>query len=168
MKRTSHALVVLCLLLAATVSVAAPGVAQTRLVVSGGPAEYDLSGTGWSGTVGAHVELPIRDWARAELGSGAFWYRTQGDTRVVMLLPEVGAAFQAPPAFPVYLGLGAGYTLGVAGDPPNEPTVYGALGFSFAPTEDWTIRPEMRVRSIDPFVGVIAGFTLGVSLRLGA
>jgi hypothetical protein len=32
----------------------------------------------------------------------------------------------------------------------------------------WTIRPEMRVRSIDPFVGVIVGYTLGVSLRLGA
>jgi hypothetical protein len=139
MKRTSHALVVLCLLMAATASVAARGAAQTRLVVSGGPAEYDLSGTGWSGTVGAHLELPIRDWARAELGSGAFWYRTQGDTRVVMLLPEVGAAFQAPPAF-----------------------------LSFAPTEAWTIRPEMRVRAIDPFVGVIAGYTLGVSLRLGA
>jgi hypothetical protein len=29
------------------------------------------------------------------------------------------------------------------------------------------VRPELRVRSVDPFHGVISGFTLGVSKRLG-
>ena len=34
---------------------------QTLLTLSGGPAEYDLSGTGWSGVLGVHLETSLRN-----------------------------------------------------------------------------------------------------------
>ena len=39
---------------------------QTRVTMSGGLAEYDLSGTGWSGTAGLRVERSALRWLRVE------------------------------------------------------------------------------------------------------
>lgn len=142
-------------------------VAQTYITISSGPAEYDLSGTGWSGTVGAHVERVVRPWLRTEGGIGSFWYESQSDESTLMLIPEVGVAFQAPPSFPLYLGLGVGHTLVLNGRETAEPTLHGALGLLLAPNEACLVRPEMRVRVVDPWVGTIAGFTLGVAIRVG-
>lgn len=141
--------------------------AQTYITISSGPAEYDLSGTGWSSTVGAHVERVVRPWLRTEGGIGSFWYESQSDESTLMLIPEIGLAFQAPRPFPVYLGLGVGHTLVLNGPETAEPTLHGALGFQWAPNEACLVRPEMRVRIVDPWVGTIAGFTLGVAMRVG-
>lgn len=141
--------------------------AQTAMAFSAGPAEYDLSGTGWAPTGGAYVERSVRPWLRVEGGFGVFGYDTQFEESVLMLIPEAGIAFQAPNPFPIYLAVGAGHTLSVRGDYQDEPTLHGALGLSIAPSEEWRIRPEMRVRSVDPWVGTIAGFMVGVSKRIG-
>lgn len=141
--------------------------AQTSIAFSGGPASYDLSGTGWSGTASVYFERSFEKWLRVEAGSGLFWYTTQSNRGVTMLLPEVGIMFQAPDPLPLYIGGGAGTTVGLRGSQPEELTLYGALGLSFKMLGPWTLRPEMRVRVIEPFVGTIGGFTIGVSRRIG-
>jgi hypothetical protein len=141
--------------------------AQNHLTVSVGPSQYDLSGTGWSGIAGVHVDAFVRSWLGVEAGSGVFFYETQGGTDVTMLLPEVGLRFVTPTRVPVHLALGAGYTLGIQGDQREEPVLYGALGLSIDLGNGWQLRPEMRLRVVDPWVGGIGGYTVGASKRLG-
>jgi len=159
----------LVLVLAVAGAVGAPQLAEAQrfVTISGGPANYDLSGTGWSGTAGAYVENSMRTWFLVEYGASLFWYRPQFNERAVMLLPEGGVAFQGPRYLPLRLGLGVGHSLTMSGNQPQDPTVYAALGLSLYVNGDWRVRPELRVRSVDPFHGVISGFTLGVSKRLG-
>lgn len=155
-------------LVAAGVCVAArPAEAQRSLTVSGGPASYDLAGTGWSGIVGAHVENTRRTWFALEYGASLFWYRPQFNQRTIMLLPEVGIALQGPRYVPLRLAIGVGHSLTVSGDQPQDPILYTGLGLSFAVNDDWRVRPELRVHLVDPFHGGIGGFTLGISRRLG-
>ena len=158
----------LVLLIVVTAAVAAPQSAQAQrfVTISGGPANYDLSGTGWSGTAGAYIEDSRRSWFAVEYGASLFWYRPQFDDRAIMLLPEGGIAFQGPRYIPVRFGLGVGHSLTISGDQPQEPTVYATLGLSFSVHGDWRVRPELRARFVEPFHGVISGFTLGVSRRL--
>jgi hypothetical protein len=144
-----------------------PAAAQTRLTVSVGPSEYDLSGTGWSGIAGVHYEALLRPWLGVEAGSGFFFYETQGDRDVTMLLPEVGLRFMTTTRVPLHLALGVGHTLSVQGGQPNEPVLYGAAGLSINLGNGWQLRPEMRLRIVDPWVGGIAGYTLGASKALG-
>ena len=141
---------------------------QTRVTMSGGLAEYDLSGTGWSGMAGLHVERSALPWLRVEAGSGLFWYETQGNEKVTMLLPEVGVAIQLAGPLPVYFRSGIGRSLVVAGEQFDETTLYGALGLSFAANERWRVRPEVNVRIVDPFVGGIGGFTVGLTRSFGS
>ena len=141
---------------------------QSRITASGGAAGYDLSGTGWSGTAGLQFERDIKPWLRFEVGSGVFWYETQAKRQVTMLLPEAGLAIQSGSQVPIYLAAGLGRSFAIRGDQSDEMTLYGALGLSLPAAGVWTFRPEMRVRFIDPFVGSVAGFTLGVSRSLAS
>ncbi|MGE0161268.1 MAG: hypothetical protein AB7T31_17870 [Gemmatimonadales bacterium] len=143
-----------------------PAEAQRFLTISGGPANYDLSGTGWSGTAGAYIEDFRRSWFALDYGVSLFWYRPQIAERTVMLLPEGGVAFQGPRYVPLRFALGGGYSLTASGDQPQSLTAYAALGLSVSLGANWRARPELRVRFVDPFHGVISGFTLGVSRRL--
>lgn len=141
--------------------------AQTSATLSAGPAQYDLSGTGWSGTAALHVERPLGSGLRIEAGSGVFWYTTQGDNGVVMLLPEVGVTAQAPMPLPLYVGLGVGHSVVVSGEQSGEVVLYGTLGLSFPMLPGWALRPEVRLRIIDPWVGGVGGFTIGINRLLG-
>lgn len=137
--------------------------AQTRLTVQAGPAQYDLSGTGWSGIFGVHLERRVAPGVRIEAGSGMFWYSTQGDSRVVMLLPEVGVALQAPNPLPIYVAAGLGHSLTLSGTQSDELTLFAAFGLSFEALGGWIVRPEVRLRIIDPWVGGVGGYTIGIS-----
>ena len=158
---------VFCTLVGALLALPTTAQGQMRLTVSGGPAEYDLSGTGWSGTGSLHLERGVLSWLRLEAGSGLFWYETQFDDRVVMLLPEAGVAIEGPRRFPFYLGTGVGRSVAISGDQSSEFTFYGAVGASIRAGDRWIVRPEGRARFIDPFVGGIGGLTIGVSRLLG-
>ena len=48
--------------------VASTAAAQTELTLTGGPSEYDLAGTGWSGTGGITLERHLTPWLRAGTG----------------------------------------------------------------------------------------------------
>jgi hypothetical protein len=145
-------------------AIALPGrsSAQTRVGVAAGLASYDLAGTGTSGV------LAIRaGWYRPaplciDVGTSFFWYETQGDESVAMLLPETGLSLELRP-LPFWIGAGAGYSIGVNGDPDNDLTLYGAAGLDFPFAGSWAVRPEVRIRSVDPWIGAIAEFTIGIA-----
>lgn len=139
--------------------------AQVSVTAYGGAAGYDLSGTGTSAVLGARVGLPLGAGLEAEVAAGYFWYESQARRDLGMLLPEVGIRWTASQRVPFYLGVGAGHTLGVKGEQEDDPTLFAALGIDLPLAPGWAIRPEMRVRAVDPWVGTIGDFTLGVRYR---
>lgn len=141
--------------------------AQRGLTIAAGLADYDLSGTGRAATAHGYVERPISSWLRVEYGTGLFYYRTQFGGHVGLLLPEVGITAQGPTFLPLYLGVGAGYSVSVLGDRPHDPTLYGTLGLDL-PFGHLRLRPELRVRALDPWAATIGSYTLGVTGPLGS
>lgn len=153
-------------LMGALLAGAADTQAQTAVTVAAGPATYDLSGTGWSGVAELHVERGLTSWLRVEVGGGAFRYTTQGDSKVTMLIPDASLVVQAQGRVPVYLGVGGGYSVVTSGSQPDELSLHAVAGVSYD-VGSVVLRPEVKVRTIDPWTGTIGGFTLGVSFPLG-
>lgn len=145
------------------------GLAQdgTAFTVSGGAAPYDLSGTGTSWVAGAELSRSLAGGVLvAEAGARLFAYKSQGGATITHLFPEAGLRLQAPlDGIRPYAGAGAGGSLTVRGRRDAEPTLHAVLGVLMRPGPDWCLRPEMRVRSVDPWVGTLADFTLGVGYR---
>ena len=166
MMRTSAVAPALGLAAFFAVLVPCPANAQTTLAISLGPAQYDLSDTGWSGAFGAHLQRAPRPWLRLDAGTGFFTYSPQFGDQVTMLLPEVGAAFQASGPVPIYLGIGLGHTVVVTGGQRNAATAYSALGLSIPGRGGLAFRPELRVRLID-WGAAIAEYTMALSYPVG-
>lgn len=88
--------------------------AQTELpsrnfAVVAGPANYDLSGTGWSWSAAARLDLSLSRLLLLEHGIGFFTYDSQFDSRTSYLLPEVSLQLQYPGlSVRPYVGVGAG------------------------------------------------------------
>ncbi len=143
-----------------------PSAAQEAVTVSAGPAQYDLSGTGWSGVTDVRFDFALRPWLKGVVGTGLFWYSPQGGGTDVLLLPGAGLAVHPPSGVPLFLEVGAGVSATVRGDRRNALTVHGALGVAVPVADEWQVRPEVRLRVVDPFVGGIAGFQLGVTRLL--
>ena len=143
---------------------------DTRVTLSAGVSEFDLSGTGTAFTASARVDVPIRPVLLLEAGIGFLSADQQfGDTTTV-LLPEVQAQVQYPGSLSPYLGLG----LGLAADFRDEedggtevdPTFSIAGGVRVAVTEELGLRAELRVRGHETgFVGTTADITGGLSWR---
>ena len=87
---------------------------------------------------------------RVEGGMGSFWYESQIDESTLMLIPEVGVAFQAPRSFPIHFGLGVGHTLIVNGPETAEPALYGAVDAH----PDARIARRLRAESVGLIVAV--------------
>ena len=130
--------------------------AQTELpsrsfAVVAGPANYDLSGTGWSWSAAARLDLPLGRLLLVEPGIAFFTYDSQSDTRTYYLFPELSLQLQYPgSSLRPYVGVGAGGAFVLEGGPGSstEPTVHGALGLRMAVTERWGLRTEARFRNI--------------------
>lgn len=125
-----------------------------------GASSYDLSGTGTSPVVSVRYDAPVAQRVHWQAGVGFFRYGSQGGRNVEILMPEGGVELHAL-SFPLYLGAGVGYTFESDGF-EDEPTLYGALGLDLTIAERWALRPELRVRAVDPWVGTMADFTVGV------
>lgn len=138
------------------------GSAQTRVGGAAGIASYDLSGTGTSGVVAIRLAWYRPAPLSVDVGTSFFWYETQGDESVAMLLPEAGLSLELRP-LPLWIGAGAGYSIGVNGDPDNDPTLYAAAGLHFPFAGSWAVRPEVRIRAVDPWTGTIAEFIIGIT-----
>lgn len=144
-----------------------PGAAQPAISASAGASSYDLSGVGTSGVAAVRFEMPVLSRIDVQMGTGFFWYGSQFDREIAMLLPEVGIQTRPPIGVPLLFGVGVGHTLGVKGSPEDDPTLYVAAGLDIEDRAGWAIRPELRIRAVDPWAGTMGDFTLGVRRRLG-
>lgn len=143
--------------------------AQSGLTLSGGPASWDLSGTGTGSTVAVRWDRQLADptgLGPVSLEAGLGWFQDGqvGQGAVDLLLPETGLRIEL--AGPFALGLGAGWAIGLEDRSGDDLTLWAALGADVAVARDWSLRPEVRVRSVDPWVGTIADFALGVRRAL--
>lgn len=160
-------------LLAGALLAAAPGeVAAQRtaaLTVGGGAALYDLSGVGTSWTAGAELSAPVGSLMLAEVGSRVFRYESRDRRHRTHLFPSAGLYLDAGGRdFRVYAGGGAGVSLVPEGPGGTELTLHAAGGFRIRIRPRWLVRPEIRMRSVDPWTGTTGEFTVGMTYRFGA
>lgn len=152
--------------IAFVVAIASPLAGQDRAVHAGfGASSFDLSGTGstWIGTAGytSRVAGPFY----VELGTAFFNYENQFGGENTYLFPELSAVLKVPRgSFRPYLAAGAGFTVALKGDDNLRPTLHLGGGFEIVGSK-LGVRSDFRLRSIDPFAGNTADFTLGPVLR---
>jgi len=135
----------------------------------GGPASYDLSGTGTAVAAAIRFDVPVGRLFILEPGMGFFRYRTEFGQRINYLLPEIGFQFQ-PGGGVVrpYVGVGAGFSEYLTGPGASPGTVHAAVGVRAMVTRDYGIRGEVRIRGLDPFSGQqMTEFAVGLIKRLG-
>jgi hypothetical protein len=138
------------------------------VTVMAGPANYDLSGTGWSWLAAARLELPLGRMLILEPSLGFFTYHSQFASRYWYLLPEISLQIQYPgPRLRPYLGVGAGGAFVLEGIGATEPTVHAAAGLRLAISPAWGLRGEGRARNITVFEAnnSILEFVVGFSRR---
>lgn len=143
----------------------APG--SLELSVAGGPSNYDLSGTGTALAVGAQLPWhPGRPFV-VEPGVMFYTYSSQFGTRTSHLMPEVSLQVQAQlkRVLP-FAGVGAGAAFGLSGPNRIDLTLHATAGVRVELNRDWGLRGELRVRSVNPWVGTTADLLFGVSRRL--
>ena len=146
----------------------APAEARQALSVAAGAAPYDLAGVGTSGTAAVRVEWPLGGRAELQAGTSFFWYGVQGDDASAFLFPEAGLFVRPLGAVPLRVGAGVGHSVAVDGRSQADPTLFAALGVDVEDRAGWAVRPEVRVRAVDPWAGTVAELTLGVRRRFGA
>ena len=142
--------------------------AQSRLSlgVIGGASQYDLSGTGTAAFGGLRLDIESRGTRSLvfETGLHLFSYETQFDDRQDLWLPEISMQLQRlGQTVRPYLGVGAGYAFG-SGE--SAATLSASVGSRFRLADRWSLRGELRVRSVDPWVGTLADWGLGLSRTL--
>ena len=160
-------------LLAAVLLAGAPGEAAAQrsaaLTVGGGLAPYDLSGVGTSWVAGGELSTPVGGLMLAEAGSRIFRYEPEAGRHVTHLFPSAGLYLDAGGRdFRVYTGGGVGLSLVPEGRGDTELTLHAAGGFRIRIRPRWLVRPEIRVRSVDPWTGTTGEFTVGMTYRFGA
>jgi len=156
----------LALVLSVATTSALPAQGGPALTVVGGAAGYDLSGDGTSWVAGAALEFVPASAIVIEPGARVFRYGPQFGPEVTYLLPEMSVQAQLPlGAIRPYLGGGAGGAFVVEGDASDELTLHAAVGARVRVDGRWSIRPELRLRSVDPWAGTLGDFTLGVTRR---
>jgi hypothetical protein len=132
-----------------------------------GVSQFDLSGTGTTGIVGARVEAEVRRWLVAEGALGFFRPVEQFGGRSRYTIPEAQLQVQFPGrAVRPYLGAGGGYVF-ASGGRGTQGTASGAAGLRLAlPGAPIDARGELRVRGIGrSFTGSTAEWTLGLGYR---
>ena len=65
-----------------------------------------------------------------------------------------------------FLGVGAGGGFVVSGAGETVATLHAVGGVRVQVSPAWSLRGELRVRSVDPWVGNMADFRFGVGRRL--
>lgn len=159
--------------LVAAVLLAVPGGAAaqrtTALTVGGGAALYDLSsGVGTSWAAGAELSTPVGGLMLAEVGGRIFRYESRGRRHVTHVFPSAGLYLDAGGRdFRAYAGGGVGMSLVPEGPGETALTLHAGGGFRIRIRPRWLVRPEIRVRSVDPWTGTTGEFTVGMTYRFG-
>ncbi len=140
---------------------------RTEVSLAGGPANYDLSGVGWTQVYSARIRInPIR-WIAIEPGLTYFDYRSQFSRDRWYLMPEVQLQFTPfEGRFGPYVGGGIGGARVAFADGQDWTwTLSGAGGLRLQVSQAWGILGELRVWAVDPFAGTVARFAVGISRR---
>jgi hypothetical protein len=161
-------------LAAAPVGAQQPGAAPTvrerprhAAALVAGVSQFDLSGTGTAGIVGARLEAEVRRWLVAEGALGFFRPEEQFGGRSRYIIPEGHLQVQFPGrAVRPYVGAGGGYVF-ASGGRRSRGTASGAAGLRLGlPGAPIDARGELRVRGIGrSFSGSTAEWTLGLAYR---
>lgn len=129
-----------------------------------GPTRYDLAGTGTGFSLHAGFTFPLsRRTVLIEPGLGILAYSTATGKRSSWMFPELTVQVQRQLGrVRPYLGAGIGTgTRGLSGVARWKFTMMGLGGTRVHLTGRWGVRGEIRLRSVDPWVGHTADFTLG-------
>ncbi len=144
----------------------ARGSAQGRpsIVASAGVAPYDLSGTGTAAIYGLSAAVPLPSIVVAEAGVRYLHYKSQFGRSTDYLMPEIGLQVEPGLRAPVhpYLGVGAGPAFMLKGVGTTSLTLHAAAGARILVGGGWLLRPEARLRSVDPWHGSDVELTAGV------
>ena len=133
-----------------------------------GALQYDLSGTGTTGFVGVRVDRALRRLLLLEAGVTYAQYTPDvADKTLALLFPEVqlqlqGSSSRLRPF--VGAGIGPAFTWG-GGETNTELSLSAGVGARYDMSDVWGLRGEIRLRTIDPFVGSAAEWTAGISRR---
>lgn len=148
---------------------AGTSLAGQEVYVGGGAASYDLSGVGTSWVAAARYGHPLGTRVSLEAGATAFGYTTQGADRRVFLMPEAGVAarLSAGPTV-VHVSLGGGLSAAVKGNDETEPTLFAGLAVDLPRTGGVRLSPGVRYRAVDPWVGTVFEYMLGVRIGGGS
>ncbi|HET7423380.1 MAG TPA: hypothetical protein VFJ92_07460 [Gemmatimonadales bacterium] len=155
------------LALGAPSSTAAQEGQPVTLSLTAGPSAYDLSGTGTSFAVATQGAWELLPALVVEPGLTFFGYEAQFADRVSYLFPEVSIQAQLPRGtVRPFLGVGGGGAFVVSGEGETAGTLHAVGGVRVQLDPRWSLRGELRVRSVDPWVGNTADFMFGVGRRL--
>lgn len=155
--------------IATAIVVASPAsTAAQKVVVGAGVSGYDLSGTGTTWVASARYEAPVGGPLALDIGATVLRYEPQGGGHLTYLIPEVGLHASAPLGpVTVSLGAGGGIAQSVEGPDDREATLFGTVGVEVPLGAGWSLRPEARLRAIDPWTGTTGDLTLGVARKIG-
>ncbi|NNM32566.1 MAG: hypothetical protein HKO53_05850 [Gemmatimonadetes bacterium] len=162
MKTITRTQLLVAVAVASVLTMPAGLLGQASLTISGGPAFYDLSGTGTSAVAALRLDVPARGPVSVQVGPSFFWYTSQGGQTTAMLIPEVGLEVRVPRT-PAYLVAGGGHTWGMRGDSEDDVVLFAGLGVKIQDRGGWSLRPQVRVHAVDPWTGSIGEFSLGLS-----
>lgn len=155
------------LLVVALAAAAGPGAAQ-EIVASVGAASYDLSGVGTSWTASARYQHRLPGPFLLEAGATLFGYESQAADRRTFLMPEVGAGVGLPAGpVAVVFTVGGGISTPVQGNDETKPTLFAGLALELPSAGRVAVHPGVRYRAVDPWVGTVFEYTLGVRIGLG-
>jgi len=147
--------------------------AQIAISISGGFAQFDLSGTGDAPVLAGRVDMPVNRYVIAEPGITLLWPEQQFGETTTLFIPEVQFQLQRPGRLAPYVGLGVGGAFDIRDDEnggtQSDLTISGAAGLRAQLSEMFGLRVELRMRGIgDSFQGSTAEWTAGLSFRPGS
>lgn len=142
--------------------------ARTRVVsVVGGPAPYDLAGTGTGVAVGMRGDFRPIPYLSGQIGVSYFAYSSSGvPGGYDYVLPEATVMGRIPIGrVAPYLGAGAGVAFELRGHDDESLTLHGVLGANVALARNLETVTEARIRSIDPWTGNTVDLLVGAGWR---
>jgi hypothetical protein len=144
---------------------------RPALSLSGGIAQFDLSGTGTTSIIALRGEYPLVPALLVEGGVAFARPDQQFGVDGTLVMPEVQLQLQLPKRMAPYIGIGTGFSRDGAvarlGGDATDVTFSGAAGVRAAITRTVGLRTELRLRFFGTgFNGNTADWTLGLAWRL--
>lgn len=143
---------------------------SSGLALSGGVADYELTGSGQTAIVALRADAELRRWLVGELGLSALRPRETLPSRLTYVVPEAQLQLQLrAAAFRPYVGAGGGwfYAIGPNRRSQSALSASASAGVRIGlPDVRFGLQGEVRLRGIDrEFSRKVAEATAGLALR---